>query len=199
MNEIEKRHAVFKQEFRANQVDDEKVLEGYFIRFNEEIDLLPNYREQVAPEAVTGILNEDIRCLFDHDTSYVLGRTTNDTLQLTVDERGVYGRVFINEDDPQALSVYAKVKRGDISGCSFGFYVNEQDEEWDDDQLHVTLTDVDVFEVSVVTFPAYATTDVKARNQDVRDAKKNMFEARKRKLKERLNGIKAITVNEENS
>ena len=67
------------------------------------------------------IKDADIRALFNHDDSLVLGRTGNGTLTLAVDDVGLFGDIIINKDDPQAVGAYARVKRGDVIGCSFGF------------------------------------------------------------------------------
>ena len=76
----------FRTDFQTRQENDTKYIEGYFIRFNEETELWGGVFEEVAPEAVDDSLkNNDIRCLFNHDTSIVLGRTGNGTLELKKD------------------------------------------------------------------------------------------------------------------
>lgn len=191
---LEKRTAFFESKFRASgetsegDMPDKIFLEGYFIRYGEETELYPGCLEEINKGAAgESIKANDVRCLFDHDTGQVLGRTSNGTLTLTEDDEGIYGKVEINRDDPQAMSVYAKVMRGDVNACSFGFYITEQTDEYrDDGTAKFNLVAVDVFEVSIVTFPAYPTTDISARAKDVEKLKAKTVQARKTKLKERL-------------
>lgn len=168
-------------DFRAaTEEDGKKFLSGYFIRFNEETQLYRGQFETVAPEAIPDdIADQDIRALFDHDTGKVLGRTNAGTMTLRKDDKGLFGTVEINDDDPEALSIYAKVKRGDVSQASFGFYIRDQKVEKRDDGWHNTLTDVDLFEVSVVAFPAYETTEIGARSRDNEHAEEEVFNERK--------------------
>ena len=175
-------------EYRADENDEgQKILSGYFIRFNEETKLYEGQYETVSPESIPDdITDHDVRALFDHDTGKVLGRTKSGTMTLTKDKKGLFGSVVINEDDPEALSVYAKVKRGDVSQASFGFYINDEDSEKRDNGWHSTLTDVELFEVSIVAFPAYPTTEIDARHRDNMRVEQEQFATRKKQLKEEL-------------
>lgn len=175
-------------QFRADETDSGgKVLEGYFIRFNEETNLFDNYFETVSPDAIPDdIQQQDIRALFDHDSGKVLGRTAAGTLTLRKDDEGLFGSISINEDDPEALSIYAKVQRGDINSASFGFFIRGDDMTQDETGYHDTLTDVELFEISIVTFPAYPTTEIGARSNDIESFKKEKFEQRKSQLKKEL-------------
>lgn len=186
---MEKRTSLTKTaDFRAaTEEGGKKFLSGYFIRFNEETQLYRGQFETVAPEAIPDdIADQDIRALFDHDTGKVLGRTSAGTMTLRKDDKGLFGTVEINDDDPEALSIYAKVKRGDVSQASFGFYIRDQKVEKRDDGWHNTLTDVDLFEVSVVAFPAYETTEIGARSRDNEHAEEEAFNERKHKIVEEL-------------
>ncbi|MFD1398651.1 HK97 family phage prohead protease [Lacticaseibacillus suilingensis] len=186
---MEKRTSLTKTaDFRAaTEEGGKKYLSGYFIRFNEETELYRGQFETVAPEAIPDdIADHDIRALFDHDTGKVLGRTSAGTMTLRKDDKGLFGTVEINDDDPEALSIYAKVKRGDVSQASFGFFIKDQDIEKRDDGWHNTLTDVDLFEVSVVAFPAYETTEIGARSRDNQHAEQEAFNERKIKLVKEL-------------
>jgi HK97 family phage prohead protease len=188
--EIKTREMYFRTDFQTRQENDAKYIEGYFIRFNEETELWDGVFEEVAPEAVEDSLkNNDIRCLFNHDTSIVLGRTGNGTLELKKDSIGIFGRVKINPNDKQALDVYARIERGDINACSFGFnIINEEIQNRDDGTVKFILREIDLKEVSPVTFPAYPTTSISARKKDYEQYKQKQLELRKNKLKERLEG-----------
>ena len=188
---IKTREMYFRTDFHTRQENDERFIEGYFIRFNEETELWDGVFEEVAPEAVDDSLkNNDIRCLFNHDTNIVLGRTGNGTLELRKDEKGLFGRVKINPNDKQALDIYARIERGDINACSFGFNViNEEIQNRDDGTVKFILKKIDLHEVSPVTFPAYPTTSIEARKKDLEQHKQRLLETRKNKLKERLREI----------
>lgn len=175
-------------EVRTQSEDDSRYIEGYFIRFNEPTQLMPGMYEEVLPQAVEkSIKNNDVRCLFNHDTAIVLGRTSNKTLELRVDNNGVYGRVKINPNDKQAMDILARIERGDINACSFGFNIlDEVAETRNDGSVKFILKDIDLIEVSPVSFPAYPTTSINARKQDFEQFKNKQLEVRKNKLKERL-------------
>lgn len=172
-------------EFRAEEKNQEKYLEGYFIRFNQETNLYGNVYEQISPDSIPDdIGSQDIRALFNHDTAKVLGRTTSGTLELRKDALGIYGKVKINEQDTEALNIYSRVMRGDISSASFGFFLNAQDiKERDDETVHITIRDIELFEVSVVTFPAYPQTEIGARKRSIEQFS---LENKKQKLKKEL-------------
>ena len=177
----------FNTEFRSVENEEERHLEGYFIRYNEETELWPGFFEEITREAVEKNLNKDIRCLFDHDTSLILGRTGNKTLELKSDEKGLYGKVKINKNDNQAMDIFARIERGDINACSFGFCINDEVvENRSDGTTKVTIKDIDLFEVSAVTFPAYPTTNIEARKKQIKDLRKIDLENWKEKMKGRL-------------
>lgn len=170
---------------------EEKIIEGYFAVFNQETELFEGYFEKVNASAFKDLVGKDVRALMNHDSNFVLGRTKNNTLELSVDNYGLFGRIKINEYDTEALNLYERVKRGDVNQCSFGFFINKDSTEWRGSNLHVELLDLDLIEVSVVTFPAYETTSVSARDKfDI--ALKEKINIRKKNLKEKLNDFKSI-------
>ncbi|MGX4645663.1 HK97 family phage prohead protease [Holzapfeliella sp. JNUCC 80] len=174
--------------FRTAETDNgEKVIEGYFVVFDELTNLFGDFYEKVSSDAISdNINNQDVRALYDHDTSKVLGRTKSGTLTLTKDSKGLWGKITVNEDDSEALSIYSKIKRGDVSQASFGFYINDEDYTSNGNSTISTLTDIELFEVSVIAFPAYASTEISARSKDVESFKQRQFEARKNKLLNQL-------------
>lgn len=173
--------------FSARSDDGGPVIEGYFAVFNSDYEIWPGATEQVAPDAFNNCLGLDVRALCDHMTNLVLGRTSAGTLELRVDEKGLWGKIKINEQDSDAMNLYARVQRGDVSQCSFGFDI--LDEEYIDNRdgsCTWILHDVYLWEVSVVTFPAYAETSVEARKKDREAELKRQLELRKKQLKERI-------------
>lgn len=171
--------------------NDQMIIGGYFVVFNTWTELWDGYYEQVSPKAFENIDLTDIRALINHNDGLVLGRTKSNTLTLRVDDKGLYGEIKVNPNDQDAVNLYERVKRGDVDQCSFGFQITE--EEWEDtaEGYRSTITGINLFEVSVVTFPAYEDTSVSARSKDV-------LNFRKRKLKERLSNVKANFINEKN-
>lgn len=164
---MERRALTAPLEVRA--ADKGRTVSGYAAVFNSETDIGGYFREQIAPGAFSLALSGDVRALFDHDTAHVLGRTKSGTLRLREDDHGL--AVEIDLPDTQiGRDLTASMERGDIDGMSFGFRVTKQ--EWDETQDPPlrTIREVELFEVSVVTFPAYADTEVALRSLD--DARK---------------------------
>ena len=166
---------------------DDLVIEGYFAVFNRPTELWPGAFEEIAPGAFDGTLGNDIRALANHETMFVLGRNKSGTLELRVDSHGLWGRVKINPDDADAMNLYARVKRGDVDQCSFGFNILKEETDWrDDGSVKWTIKEIDLHEVSVVTFPAYEDTGVQARKAEVAQHRQRQMQQRKQNLKARL-------------
>ncbi|MDH6367140.1 MULTISPECIES: HK97 family phage prohead protease [unclassified Breznakia] len=187
---MEIRQMHFPSELKIRESESGKKIEGYFIVYNQKTNLFGNIYEQMAKGSIDNALaNNDIRCLFDHDSAKVLGRTGNGTLKLKSDDYGLYGEVEINQNDQEAKDIHARVERGDINACSFGFYpIAEERTEESDGSITYTVKEADVIEVSVVTFPAYPQTQVSARKKEVETFKREKLEARKEDLKKKLKG-----------
>jgi HK97 family phage prohead protease/HK97 family phage major capsid protein len=138
----------------------ERRIEGYAATFNDVTDL-GYFREQIAVGAFDGHLADDVRLLINH-TGVPLARTTNGTLRLSVDETGLRYEAQL-ADTTEGRDLYTLIKRGDISQSSFAFSIEE--ESWDNKANLRTVNKVGrLYDVSPVTYPAYATTTVAARN-----------------------------------
>lgn len=162
-------------------------IEGYFATFGGTYQPWPGATESVDPHAFDGALDDDIRCLIDHDTRLVLGRNKAGTLRLWVDEHGLAFSVDINPEDSDAMNLYARVQRGDVSGCSFGFDILEEDmENRPDGSVHWTIKRVKLYEGSICTFPAYQDTQAEARKEDLKNNRRREVEDWKTKTKERM-------------
>lgn len=162
-------------------------LEGYFVVFGVETELWKGAYEEIDSGALNNTLDNDIRCLINHDTTFVLGRNKAGTLELRIDEKGLWGRVKINEKDTDALNVYERVKRGDVTGNSFGFAILQEETDYrEDGTIKWTITEVELFEVSVCTFPAYEETTIQARKAEFEEHKKRKMDVKKTNIKERL-------------
>ena len=186
--------------FTTREDGEELKIEGYFAVFNSNYDIGPGMSESIAPGAFRNTLAEDIRALVNHDTTLVLGRTSAHTLELREDERGLWGRISINPKDTDAMNLYERVKRGDVSQCSFGFEIVREDTEiGEDGSVHWTIQEVRLYEVSCCTFPAYENTNISAREEQRKEILKRETEAWRAKMKERLkNGTESNHAEEEN-
>ena len=187
---MDKRHAYFDSEFKTREDDGKKYISGYFAVFNQETQLWPGCFEKIAAGAFDNSLkNDDVRCLFNHNHDIVLGRTASKTLTLRTDAHGLYGEVEINNADSEAVNAYERVKRGDVTGCSFGFdTVKEESEERGNDWVYTEI-EVKLYEVSPCTFPAYPQTEIQARQKDFEQTKKRSLEQTKSDLRKRLEGL----------
>lgn len=180
---------ISKMQTRAEETGD-LYISGYFSVFNSPYELFPGATESIAETAFDGALSDDIRCLVNHDTTLVLGRTKAGTLTLKIDSRGLWGEVKINPKDQDAMNLYERVKRGDVDQCSFGFDILDEEFEDRGDTVHWTIKKVKLYEVSVVTFPAYEETSVTARSKQLSDIKRKSAEAFKKRMKTKLKGGK---------
>lgn len=180
-----------RSEFDVRDADGEKRIEGYFAVFGQNYEIWPGATESVAPGAFDGALGDDIRALIDHETRLVLGRNKAGTLELKQDDHGLWGSVRVNPNDTDAMNLYSRVQRGDVDQCSFGFDIlDEEYEVRDNGSVHWTIKKVKLYEVSVVTYPAYDETSVKARKRDMGDINRRKTEAWREKQKIKLRGEK---------
>lgn len=178
------------QQFQTRAANDDLFIEGYFSVFNSEYPLWEGASEIVKPGAFTNSVSGDVRALINHDSSLVLGRTKAGTLTLRQDERGLWGSIRINRDDVDAMNLYARVQRGDVDQCSFGFDIKRETfVDLGDGKCRWEIEEVDpLYEVSVCTFPAYTETSVSARKQDLAEIEKRRAEAWRSGMKKKLGG-----------
>ena len=151
-------------ELRTSEVraagDDSLVIEGYAANFEQVTDL-GYFKEQIARGAFDEVMEDDVRLLLNHDGA-PMARTKNGTLELSVDESGLKYRAAL-ADTQDGRDLYKLIKRGDISQSSFAFTI--QDQEWNESRTMRTVTKMArLLDVSPVTYPAYPTTTVAARN-----------------------------------
>lgn len=176
-------------EFMTREDGDNLAIEGYFAVFNSNYDIAPGMSESIAPGAFASSISGDIRALINHDTTLVLGRTKANTLQLREDSHGLWGHIDINPNDGDAMNLYNRVKRGDVDQCSFGFDIRSEDTDIrEDGSIHWTIKDVELYEVSCCTFPAYTETNISAREHDRDAIKKRERDAWRQKMTNRLKG-----------
>jgi len=177
--------------FETRDEGDNQYIEGYFSVFNSIYEIGEGMTESIAPGAFTETLSDDIRCLTDHDTRLVLGRTSAHTFELRQDEHGLWGRVLINRNDQDALNTKARVDRGDVNQASFGFDILEEETDFrEDGSVHWTIKKVKLYECSVVTFPAYKETNLSSRKEEKATLIKRKNEAWKEKVLKKVRGEK---------
>jgi len=189
MNEIR----AFDFDVRADQSEEHgHFLSGRPIVFGQRTDL-GWYDEIIEPDALSDTDLKDVRFLINHNIEMIpLARsrnnTANSTMQMSIGPEGMDIRVDLDtENNADAKSLYSAVGRGDISGMSFMFTVNE--DSWDDvDSEHPTrhIRAISrVLEVSAVTFPAYAQTSISTRGlSDALDSAKESLESERAKVAE---------------
>ncbi len=148
--------------------DGSKQVSGYAIVFNSSSVDLGGFTEICAPSMLNRTLNEnpDVLALRDHKSELLLGRTAAGTLDLRTDSKGLaftvtLPKTAIGDDTAE------NVRLGNLSGCSFGFSVPSGGDSWaadSDGNVVRTLQDIDLFEISVTSFPAYKSTSVNTRS-----------------------------------
>lgn len=185
--------------FTTREDGENLIIEGYFAVFDSNYDIAPGMSESIAPTAFDGQLDKDVRALVNHDTTLVLGRTAAHTLELRTDTHGLWGRITINPNDSDATNLYERVKRGDVSQCSFGFDIRDEETTISDNgDIHWTIKAVDLYEVSCCTFPAYESTNISARSEERDRIMERQREGWKMQMKERLkNGTESNNAEEE--
>lgn len=207
MTEQMKLTRAFDFEIRAE--NDEKHgdhVTGMPIVFGKRTDL-GFFDELIDPHALDDTDLRDVRFLVNHDTSMVpLARSRNNnensTMQMEVTEEGMKIRVDLDtENNSDARNLYSAIKRGDISGMSFAFFVDG--DEWTDlesDHPTRTIKSISrVLEVSAVTFPAYEQTSITARDaQEALESARSALDSvnREEKLEKLKNTLKEV-INED--
>lgn len=190
-------------ETRTDDNSDDLYVEGYFSVFNDVYQVWEGATESIRPGAFTESINGDVRALYNHNMDVILGRTSAGTLELKQDDRGLWGRIKLNRKDTEALNVYERIKRGDITGCSFGFDIEKEERTiTENGDVHFEIVKVNpLYEVSPCVFPAYEATRIATRGKDVENIKNRehdvWVERMKQKLKGENNGIKSTDDQEE--
>lgn len=170
----EKRNSNPKREIRTMTVGELRVvaaadktlgkIAGHAAKFDVLSEDLGGFRERIAPGAFAKtITSADIRALWNHDANIVLGRNKSGTLRLSEDAAGLAFEVDMPDTQTVRDLVMSPIERGDVNQCSFGFYtVSDKWAKVDGEWLR-TLLEVELFDVSPVTYPAYQQTDVAVR------------------------------------
>lgn len=176
------------QRYQVREESDAVYIEGYFAVFDSPYELWEGATEIIKPGAFDGCLSQDVRALVNHDSTLVLGRTKAGTLELKTDSRGLWGSIKINRDDTDAMNLYARVQRGDVDQCSFGFEIEREtfvdlgngSIRWEIEKINP------LYEVSVCTFPAYEETAVSARKQQLEEIQRRQVQAWRETMRRKI-------------
>lgn len=165
--------------------DDGIKVSGYAAVFNEETNIAGLFREKIEKGAFSDAIGrDDVVFVINHE-GLPLARTRSGTLTLREDEKGLYMETTLDADDPDVKSIVGKMKRGDLDKMSFAFMPELQ--EWDDEQDPPlrTIKKASLFDVSIVTNPAYDGTDIGLRSleQHQKDKKQKNFNAAATRLR----------------
>ena len=135
------------------------MISGYASVFNSKTSIGDYFEEVIAPGAFARSLAEnDVRALFNHNWDKVLGRTKSGTLRLMEDERGLKFEVEL-PNTTAARDLVESMERKDIDQCSFGFIATEEKWDYSVEPALRTVIEADLFEISVVSIPAYDDTE----------------------------------------
>lgn len=173
MSETNERRT-FKGTVEVRAEGEQSVAVGYAARFDALSQNLGGFVERIDPKAFNQTVTQaDVRALFNHDANYVLGRSSAGTLRMDVDDDGLRYEIDLPAT-ATGRDLAVLLKRGDISGSSFGFRV--LDDEWGETEEGYplrTLKSVALRDVGPVTFPAYTAAEsalrslAEARNLDL--------------------------------
>jgi HK97 family phage prohead protease len=169
MTDAERRFTAVRVEVRAA---DSHTIGGYAARFNLPSQNLGGFREFIAPGAFNRAASRNwpgsgtgVWARYNHDDNIPLGTTDNGTLRIMIDESGLGYEVDINTEDPQAMAVFSRIKRGDVRSSSFAFVTEDDDWSTDDSGFPVrTLRQVGLIDVAPVNTPAYLDASVGLRS-----------------------------------
>ncbi|WP_010584441.1 HK97 family phage prohead protease, partial [Schlesneria paludicola] len=168
--QIERRRFNLPVEIRSEGDKTPGKISGYSARYFDPSDPNTQYKlwedcfERIQPGAFDSAISrgDDVRCLFNHNPDLILGRTTSGTCTIRVDAKGLWFEADL-PNSPAGLTVAEAINRKDVTGCSFSFDViaaTWQEDVVDGESIwYRIITDVRLYDVGPVTFPAYGATD----------------------------------------
>jgi HK97 family phage prohead protease len=150
-------------------IDGKKII-GRPIVYNSQSENLGGFVEVIAPNAFGDSIQGDIRALVEHDYKMILGRTISNTMRISEDPQGI----IVEIDPPNtrtASELIESIERGDISGMSFGFTVNDNGASWDfdSDPALRTVSSAILQEITITSMPAYKATNVEVAKRALED------------------------------
>ena len=157
------------EEVRTSEETD-MVVSGYALKWDTWSEDLGGFTETIDKEALKDTDLSDVRCYFNHDSSMVLGRTSSGTLELELDDTGLYFRCQL-PDTSYGRDLFQSIKRSDINQCSFGFIIDEDGDDFnkrDDGMYERIIRKIkSLWEISIVSMPAYSDTSVAVAQRSI--------------------------------
>jgi HK97 family phage prohead protease len=152
------------------------AVRGYAAKYNMLSEPMFGFREQIAPGAFDSVLDNDVRCFFNHDSNLILGRTAAGTLRITADETGLMYEADL-PDTQAARDLAVSMERGDITQSSFAFRIAPNGDTWDENEdgmIIRTITNFGrLYDVSPVSIPAYPDATAGVRSLEAWKSAKN--------------------------
>ena len=180
------------QDLELRMDGDKQTVVGYGAVFNSMSNDLGGFREYISPEAFEGRMDDDVRFLFNHDANYVLARTTNGTLRMSVDEKGLRYEADM-PNTSTARDLVELLKNGTVNQSSFAFIVEDDSWEVKDGMNIRTINKVSrLYDLSSVVYPAYseASSSVALRSMEQWQEKEEAKKLEESLEAEKLEGIK---------
>ncbi len=147
-----------------------KKLSGFAALYENEVNIANYFIEKIARGAFAEVIKKtDTRLLFNHDANHIFGRTSSKSLRLYETYRGLFFWGDLLPNDIASDALFARVGRGDISGCSFAF--SDVEDDWELPKNHNELPKRTIikisqlYDVGPVTYPAYPQTSVQATTE----------------------------------
>lgn len=183
-NTQERRFCATGIEMRASEGGG-KIFRGYAAKFNTMSNDFGGWKERIAPGFFDSVLGNDVRALRDHNPSLVLGRTISGTAKIGVDQTGLWFE-YSDPNTTYSRDLAISIERGDVTQCSFAFSLPDGGDTWQkegDGYVRTLLNCERLYDVSVVTYPAYEDTSVAQRSfnkiqipDGIEDANKDLAE-----------------------
>ena len=156
-------------ETRTLEDTEEKVISGYINKFNTRSQYMGFY-EEVAKGAFDKTLADghNIYAMYNHNSDMILGSTRSGSLKLNVDNIGLHFELRINPNISYASDIAELVKSGDLEGCSFGFWVTDDEWTYTEDKIDLRIIkELELIEVTITPFPAYLDSEASCRSFDL--------------------------------
>ncbi|WP_270599514.1 HK97 family phage prohead protease [Clostridium baratii] len=153
-------------ETRIEENSSEKIISGYINKFNTRSQYMGFY-EEVDNGAFDKTLADghNIYAMYNHNSDKILGSTRSGSLKLNVDNVGLYFELKINPNISYANDIAELVKSGDLEGCSFGFWVTDDEWTYTEDKVDLRIIkEVELIEVTITPFPAYLDSEASCRS-----------------------------------
>lgn len=185
MKDKEIRNLAQTVEIRNDDETEENIIVGYALKFNRWSEDLGGFKEIISPGALDGTDMSDVRALIDHTATNIIGRTVAGSLKLEVDDIGLKFRCKV-PNTTYAKDLMENLRNGNINQCSFAFTVEDEEIDYDEeaDMFSRTIKKIrQLFDVSVVTYPAYRDTDVAPALRSIEKIKDEAKEQREKQEK----------------